>query len=118
MNTSSWAEKYNIPILLHTAVYPLKVTDSITFLGTKFLTFYDSIEKLLHRLQSYLVMSPCINFSRSQRTLQGMTTLFGHWLKNGEYNLEITDSRTYLNEKFPEIRTKSIEELNIKEAWA
>lgn len=92
------------------------LADSITFPATKFQTSYDSVEKLqqgqITELPGHV---PVYQFFPKQM-LQGMFAMFGYWFETGEFNLKVTE-RTYLNEKFPEIRTKSIEEL-ITEAWA
>ncbi|KAG4440174.1 hypothetical protein IFR05_004319 [Cadophora sp. M221] len=92
----------------------LAIAEKVT--GSKFETSYDSVEKMkrgeITELPSHVLVYPFF----PKVALQGMLALFGTWFESGEFDFA-TSGGVYLNEKFPEIKPTSIEQV-IGQGWA
>lgn len=77
-------------------------------LGTKFNVTYDPVEKLNKGEVTELPSHTAIYSMAPKEVLQGIFSLFGKWIINGDFDVPEDLS---LNAKFPEIKTTKLSEI-------
>ena len=83
--------------------------------GTKFNVTYDTIDTLKQGKVTELPSHPQVYPFFPKEALQGMLSSFGLAFAYGEFDLKV-DSGNSLNERFPEIKPRTVKEL-VQEAW-
>ena len=83
--------------------------------GTKFEVTYDSIDTLKQGKITELPSHPHIYPFFPKEAMQGMFSSFGQLFAKGDFDLK-PESASSLNERYPDIKSKTVREL-VQEAW-